>query len=207
MGCLAWGIFVTFEGRWLDTVDDALQAIKVTIFKIPQEPLEVLQPAWATQLSSALECYNVQVEEDDDDPWNINIPETKGCCKVQGPSIKDPDITVLLKTRQVNIDTDAEPKYVTLGDYWDDVIVDKVAKLLREYQDLFLTKITDLKGIIGDLAMMKITLKPNAKPVKQQPYSLNPKYKEKVRDELDKMLAAGIIEPVKESDWVSPIVV
>jgi hypothetical protein len=72
---------------------------------------------------------------------------------------------------------------------------------------LFPTKITDLKGIIGDLGMMKITLKPDAKPVKQRPYRLNPKYKEKVRDELDKMLAARIIEPVEESDWVSPMVV
>lgn len=78
--------------------------------------------------------------------------------------------------------------------------MDKVAKLLREYQDLFPTKITDLKGIIGDLGMMKITLKPDAKPVKQQPYRLNPKYKEKVRKELDKMLAAEIIEPVEESN-------
>jgi len=36
---------------------------------------------------------------------------------------------------------------------------------------------------------------------------LNPKYKEKVCLELDKMLEAGIIEPVEESDWVSPMVV
>jgi hypothetical protein len=121
--------------------------------------------------------------------------------------IEDPDITAPLKTKQVNIGMEAEPKYAMLGDYWDDAMVDKVAELLREYQDLFPTKITDLKGIVGDLGMMKITLKPDAKPVKQRPYRLNPKYKEKVRVELDKMLAAGIIEPVEESDWVSPMVV
>ena len=46
---------------------------------------------------------------------------------------------------------------------------------------------------------MKITLKPDARPVKQRPYRLNPKYKEKVRSEIEKMLAAGIIEPVEES--------
>jgi hypothetical protein len=86
-------------------------------------------------------------------------------------------------------------------------MVDKVAELLREYQDLFPTKFTDLKGIIGDLGVMKITLKPDAKPVKQRPYRLNLKYKEKVCLELDKMLVAGIIEPVEESDWVSPMVV
>ena len=36
---------------------------------------------------------------------------------------------------------------------------------------------------------------------------MNPRYKEKVRKELDKMLVAGIIEPVEESEWVSPMVV
>ena len=54
---------------------------------------------------------------------------------------------------------------------------------------------------------MKITLNPNTKPVKKRPYHLNPKYKEKVCLELDKMLEVGIIEPVEESDWVSPMVV
>lgn len=36
---------------------------------------------------------------------------------------------------------------------------------------------------------------------------MNPKYKEKVCDKLKKNLAARIIEPVEESDWVSPMVV
>jgi len=36
---------------------------------------------------------------------------------------------------------------------------------------------------------------------------LNAKYKAKVRKELDKMLAAGIIEPIEEFDWVSPMIV
>lgn len=110
----------------------------------------MLKPTWETKLSSALECYNLQTHEDNDVPRNINIPKTEGCREVQGPSIKDPNIIALLKTKQVNIGTD------TLGDYWDDAIVDKVTELLREYQDLFLTKIRDLKGIIGDLGVMRI---------------------------------------------------
>eukprot|EP00253_Pinus_taeda_P024967 PITA_24967 len=44
------------------------------------------------------------------------------------------------------------------------------------------------------------------KPFKQRPYRLNPKYKEKVFQELDKMLDAGIIELVEESDWKIKIV-
>ena len=40
---------------------------------------------------------------------------------------------MLLKTKQINIGTETEPKYAMLGDYWDDAIVDKVAELLHEY--------------------------------------------------------------------------
>jgi len=100
-----------------------------------------------------------------------------------------------------------ELKFAKIRDYWDDAMVEKVAELLREYQDLFPTKFSDLRGIIGDLGVMKITLKLDAKPVKQRHYPLNPKYKERVHIELDKILTAGIIEPMEESDWVIPIVV
>ena len=112
-----------------------------------------------------------------------------------------------MKTRQVNIGTKAEPKFAKIGDYWDDAIVEEVAELLHEYQDLFPTKFSNLKGIICDLGVMNITLKLDVKPIKKRPYHLNPKYKEKVRSELEKMLEAGIIELVEESDWVSPMVV
>lgn len=80
--------------------------------------------------------------------------------------IEDLDITAPLKMKQVNVGTEAEPKYVMLDDYWDDATVDKVTELLHEYQDLFWTKITNLKGIVGNLKMMKITLKPDMKLVK-----------------------------------------
>jgi len=44
--------------------------------------------------------------------------------------------------------------------------MDKIIELLHEYHDLFPTKFSDLKGTIGDLGVMKITLKPDVKPVK-----------------------------------------
>jgi len=69
---------------------------------------------WPCQLSQALACYNVQVEDDEDDPGNINIPEFEGSHEVRYPEIEDPDIMTPLKTKQVNIGTEEEPKYATL---------------------------------------------------------------------------------------------
>jgi len=68
---------------------------------------------------------------------------------------------------------------VKIGDHWDDATLYKVVELLHEYQNLFPTKFLDLKGIIDDLGIMKITLMLDTKPIKQRHY-LNPKYKEKV---------------------------
>jgi hypothetical protein len=53
-----------------------------------------------------------------------------------------------------------------------------------------------MKGIKGPMGEMNIPLKLAARPVKQRPYRLNPKYKKKVKIELDRMLKARIIEPV-----------
>jgi hypothetical protein len=64
-----------------------------------------------------------------------------------------------------------------------------------------------MKGIRGPMGEMKIPLKLDAIPFKQRPYRLNPKYKEKVKIELERMLEARIIEPVEESEWISPMVV
>ena len=79
-------------------------------------------------------------------------------------------------------------------------MVNKVAEILQEYQDLFLMKFSEKKGILNDIGVIKIPLKDDAKPVKQRPYRLNPKYKEKFRMELDKMLAAGIMSLLKSSN-------
>ena len=69
--------------------------------------------------------------------------------------------------------------------------------LLKEYQDIFPMSFSEMKGIAGDLGEMHIQLKPDAKPMKKQPYQLNPKYKEKVKQELDEMLTR-IISPIQE---------
>jgi len=147
------------------------------------------------------------VEEEYEDPRKINIPKIEGHREDKGLQIENPDITVSLKTKQVNIGTEVELKFAKIGDYWDNTMVDKVPKFLYKYQDIFTTKIIYLKGIINDPSMMKITLKPDVKPVKKRPYRLNLKYNEKVCLEVEKMLATCIIEPMEEPHWVSPMVI
>ena len=53
------------------------------------------------------------------------------------------------------------------------------------FQDQFPEEFSKMKGIVEDLGEMKISLRPDAKPVKQRPYRLNPRYKEKFKAKLD----------------------
>jgi hypothetical protein len=76
-----------------------------------------------------------------------------------------------------------------------------------EYNDLFPTTFIEIKGIEGELREMNIPLRVEARLIRQRPYRLNPIYKEKFKDEIDRMLEAGIIEPVEESEWVRSMVV
>jgi len=48
--------------------DEVLQEVKATIFRILQDPLDLIQPEWTTQLSHVVECYNVTTVEEDEDP-------------------------------------------------------------------------------------------------------------------------------------------
>jgi hypothetical protein len=64
-----------------------------------------------------------------------------------------------------------------------------------------------MKVITSELGEMKIPIKPYAIPVRQRPYKLNLVYKQKLKEELKRMLEVGIIEPVEESEWISPMVV
>jgi hypothetical protein len=151
-------------------------------------------------------CYNINVD-DDDDPRKVNITEIEGQRDVEGPGFEIPFIGHLIKIKKVNIGIKETSKLANIRDYWDVATIDKITELLHEYQDLFPTKFIDMKGIKGPMGEMRIPLKPYVNPDNQIPYRLNPKYKENVKIELDRMLEAGIIEPVEESEWISPMVV
>jgi hypothetical protein len=47
---------------------------------------------------------------------------------------------------------------------------------------------TEIKGISRELGEMKIPLRAEARPIRQQPYKLNPIYKKKVKAEINRML-------------------
>jgi hypothetical protein len=168
--------------------------------------LEQEEDEWTVPLQKLKGFYNINVDEDND-PKKVDIVKTEGQRDIEGPGVEIPFIGKPIKIKKVNIGIEKTLKLANVGDYWDAATIDKITELLHEYQDLFPAKFTDMKGIKGPMGEMKIPLKPDARPVKQRPYRLNPKYKEIVNIELDRMLEEGIIEPIEESEWIIHVVV
>jgi hypothetical protein len=77
--------------------------------------------------------------------------------------------------------------------------------ILREHKEAIGWTIKDIKGISLSLVMHKIHLEENSKPSREPQRRLNPAMQEVVRAEVIKLLDAGIIYPISNSKWVSPI--
>ncbi|GJW76019.1 reverse transcriptase domain-containing protein [Tanacetum coccineum] len=69
----------------------------------------------------------------------------------------------------------------------------------------FAWKTTDIPGICPSFCKHKIQLLDDKKPVVQKQRRLNPNMQEVVKKEIMKLLDTGIIYPIADSPWVSPI--
>jgi len=65
--------------------------------------------------------------------------------------------------------------------------------------------VVDLKGISPIICIYRIHLEDDAKPVRQMQCRLSPHMKEVVQKEVVKVLDAGIIYRISDSQWVSPV--
>ena len=78
-------------------------------------------------------------------------------------------------------------------------------KTLKKHRAAIGYTLDDLKGISPTLCQHKINLEADAKPVRDPRRCLNPKMKEVVRKEILKLLEAGIIYPITDSQCVSHV--
>ena len=82
---------------------------------------------------------------------------------------------------------------------------EELMKVLKEHHKAFGYSMDDLKGISPMITAHRIFMEEGAKPVAEFNRRLKPKMKEVVRKEIVCLLDVGIIYPVKESEWVSPV--
>ena len=81
----------------------------------------------------------------------------------------------------------------------------RLISVLKKHKRAFAWKTSDIPGICPSFCKHKIQLLDDKKPVVQKQRRLNPNMKEVVKKEVVKLLDSGIIYPIADSPWVSPI--
>ncbi|GJQ93299.1 hypothetical protein Tco_0004438, partial [Tanacetum coccineum] len=81
----------------------------------------------------------------------------------------------------------------------------KLIYVLKRHKQAFTWKTTDIPGICLSFYKHKIQLLDDKKLVVQIQRRLNPNMQEVVKKEIVKLLDTGIIYPISDSPWVSPI--
>ncbi|KAK1694266.1 hypothetical protein QYE76_010963 [Lolium multiflorum] len=82
---------------------------------------------------------------------------------------------------------------------------ERLLEILKKHRGAIGYTLDDLKGISPSICQHAINMEEDAKPVVEHQRRLIPKMKEVVRNEVLKLLEAGIIYPIADSRWVSPV--
>ncbi|GJU60762.1 reverse transcriptase domain-containing protein [Tanacetum coccineum] len=82
---------------------------------------------------------------------------------------------------------------------------DRLLKVLKSHKRAISWKISDIKGIDPQFCTHKILMEDDFKLAVQHQRRVNPKIHEVIKKEVIKLLDAGLIYPISDSPWVSPV--
>ncbi|GJZ35973.1 reverse transcriptase domain-containing protein [Tanacetum coccineum] len=78
-------------------------------------------------------------------------------------------------------------------------------KVLKSHKRAIAWKLSDIKGINPEFCTHKILMEDDYKPAVQHQRRVNPKIHDVIKKEVEKLLDAGLIYPISDSPWVSPV--
>nr|GFA78819.1 reverse transcriptase domain-containing protein [Tanacetum cinerariifolium] len=82
---------------------------------------------------------------------------------------------------------------------------ERFIKVLKSHKQAIALKLSDIKGIDPKFYTHKILMEDDFKPIVQHQRRVNPKILEVIKKEVIKLLVAGLIYPISDSPWVSPV--
>ncbi|GKD36219.1 reverse transcriptase domain-containing protein [Tanacetum coccineum] len=82
---------------------------------------------------------------------------------------------------------------------------ERLIKVLKSHKQVIAWKLSNIKGIDPQFFTYKILMEDDFKPAIQHQRRVNPKIHEVIKKEVVKLLDAGLIYPISDSPWVSPM--
>nr|GFB83675.1 reverse transcriptase domain-containing protein [Tanacetum cinerariifolium] len=90
----------------------------------------------------------------------------------------------------------------------EDILLEEktaLIKVLKSHKRAIALKLSDIQGIIPEFCTHKILMEEDYKPAVQHQRRVNPKIHDVIKKEVEKLLDAGLIYPISDSPWVSPV--
>nr|GFA79328.1 reverse transcriptase domain-containing protein [Tanacetum cinerariifolium] len=78
-------------------------------------------------------------------------------------------------------------------------------KVLKSHKRAIAWKLSDIQGINPEFCTHKILMEEDYKPAVQHQRRVNPKIHDVIKKEVEKLLDAGLIYPIFDSPWLSPV--
>ncbi|GJX95286.1 reverse transcriptase domain-containing protein [Tanacetum coccineum] len=86
-----------------------------------------------------------------------------------------------------------------------DILEEFILKVLKSHKRALAWKLSDIQGINPEFCTHKILMEEDYAPAVQHQRRVNPKIHDVIKKEVEKLLEAGLIYPISDSPWVSPI--
>jgi ribonuclease HI len=178
----------TFQGAVIDeqTHDDNLHDFTVIPNPKPSEALSDMVNSLPKSVARLEKFYDFE------DKFKKTVN-----CKTNSSS---------LTYEKVNLGTSENPQCINLGLGCSKQEKVAFAKLFKEFKDVFAWTYEDLKTFDPNIIQHVIPMKPQTLPFQQKLRKMHPKLEPTVQKELNKLLNAKIIFPVRHTQWVSNLV-
>ncbi|CAL9028625.1 unnamed protein product, partial [Prunus brigantina] len=81
-----------------------------------------------------------------------------------------------------------------------------LVSLLKEFRDVFAWSYEEMPGLNPNLVSHTLNIEVGTKPVVQPRRNFHPEVEKQIKVEIEKLLAAGFIKPIKHPTWLANIV-
>nr|GEV79372.1 reverse transcriptase domain-containing protein [Tanacetum cinerariifolium] len=144
-----------------------------------------------------------------DDPFQLPPMDLKQAEETkEKSSIKKPpklELKELLSHLEYAFLEESDKLAVIIAKDLKDVEKEALIKVLKSHKRAIAWKISDIKGIDPRFCTHKILMEEDYKPAVQIQRRVNPKIHDVIKKKVIKLLDAGMIYPISDGPWVSPI--
>ncbi|KAA0055891.1 uncharacterized protein E6C27_scaffold438G00090 [Cucumis melo var. makuwa] len=121
-------------------------------------------------------------------------------------SLEDGGQSTIDELKEVNLGTKEEPRPTFISTQLSENDENEYVNLLKAYKDVFAWSYKEMPGLDPKVAVHRLAIKPEHRPVKQAQRRFRPELISQIEEEVNKLIEAGFIHEVKYPIWIANIV-